>query len=98
MKSLTDSKTLLCIVVASLSAMTGSASGTESDSLASYELAPISVTAPRVVTPLLNVPAAISVVGRDDIRAGRPEVAFDEALGRVTPQSAGPMASSTGKP
>lgn len=46
-------------------------------------LDPLLVTAPRVPTSLLHVPAAISVVEQSDVQQGRPTIGLDEALGRV---------------
>ncbi len=46
-------------------------------------LEPIVVTATRLPAPLADVPAAVSVVGRDEIHDGRPTVALDETLNRV---------------
>jgi iron complex outermembrane receptor protein len=43
----------------------------------------IVVTATRLETPLSHVPAAISVVGEDDIQLGRQQLALDESLSRV---------------
>jgi iron complex outermembrane receptor protein len=46
-------------------------------------LQPMVVTAPRVATPLTEVPAAISVIDRHDIQEGQPTIGLDEALVRV---------------
>lgn len=46
-------------------------------------LDPVVVTATRLPEPLADVPAAVSVIGRDDIHAGRPMVGLDETLERV---------------
>jgi iron complex outermembrane receptor protein len=46
-------------------------------------LQPVIVTAPRVATPITEVPAAISVVEKQDIQQGQPTVGLDESLGRV---------------
>ena len=46
-------------------------------------LAPIVVTAPRVETPITEVPAAISVVDKDDIQLGQPTLGLDESLTRI---------------
>jgi iron complex outermembrane receptor protein len=46
-------------------------------------LPPIVVTAPRVATPITEVPAAISVVGTEDIQLGQPTLGLDESLSRV---------------
>ena len=46
-------------------------------------LAPIVVTAPRVETPITEVPAAISVVGTEDIQLGQPTLGLDESLVRI---------------
>ena len=46
-------------------------------------LPPIVVTAPRVETPITDVPTAISVVGIEDIQLGQPTLGLDESLNRV---------------
>ncbi len=46
-------------------------------------LPPIVVTAPRVETPITEVPAAISVVGTDEIQLGQPTLGLDESLVRI---------------
>jgi iron complex outermembrane receptor protein len=46
-------------------------------------LPPIVVTAPRVETPITDVPAAISVVGIEDIQLAQPTLGLDESLNRV---------------
>jgi iron complex outermembrane receptor protein len=46
-------------------------------------LEPVVVTAPRVATPLTQVPAAISVVEQNDVQQGQPTVGLDESLVRV---------------
>ncbi|MBN1240466.1 MAG: TonB-dependent receptor [Gammaproteobacteria bacterium] len=43
----------------------------------------IVVTATRMETPLNQVPAAISVVSKEDIQLGRQQLALDESLSRV---------------
>ena len=43
----------------------------------------IVVEATRLSTPLARVPAAVSVVGQDDIQLGRQQLGLDEALTRV---------------
>ena len=43
----------------------------------------IIVTATRLETALNSVPAAVSVIGTDDIQLGRQQLALDEALSRV---------------
>ncbi len=43
----------------------------------------IIVTATMLERTLENVPAAVSVIGEDDIQLGRQQLALDEALGRV---------------
>ncbi|GIX48259.1 MAG: TonB-dependent receptor [Candidatus Tectimicrobiota bacterium] len=50
---------------------------------APLRLPPVVVTAPRVATPLLEVPAAISVVEQEAIQLGQQTIGLDEALGRV---------------
>jgi iron complex outermembrane receptor protein len=47
------------------------------------QLEAVTVEAPRVATPITQVPAAISVVEQNDIQQGQPTVGLDEALGRV---------------
>jgi len=47
------------------------------------ELEPVIVTAPRVTIPLYKFPAAISVVGKDDIQLGQPTLSLGESLVRV---------------
>jgi iron complex outermembrane recepter protein len=47
------------------------------------ELEPIIVTAPRVSIPMYKFPAAISVVGKDDIQLGQPTLSLGESLVRV---------------
>ncbi|PON17152.1 TonB-dependent receptor [Candidatus Entotheonella serta] len=56
------------------------ASGQESEGDA---LPPIVVTAPRVETSITDVPAAISVVGTEDIQLGQPTLGLDESLARI---------------
>ena len=46
-------------------------------------LPPVVVTAPRVETPINEVPAAISVVGVEDIQLGQPTLGLDESLVRI---------------
>ena len=46
-------------------------------------LPPIVVTAPRVETTINEVPAAISVVGVEDIQLGQPTLGLDESLVRI---------------
>ncbi len=46
-------------------------------------LPPILVTAPRVETPISDVPAAISVVDTEDIQLGQPTLGLDESLARI---------------
>ena len=46
-------------------------------------LPPIVVTAPRVETPINEVPAAISVVGVEDIQLAQPTLGLDESLVRI---------------
>jgi len=46
-------------------------------------LEPVLVTAPRITMPLTKVPAAISVVGKDDIQLGQPTLTLGESLVRV---------------
>jgi iron complex outermembrane receptor protein len=43
----------------------------------------IVVTATRIEKPLDRVPAAITIVGQDDIQSGRQQLALDESLSRV---------------
>lgn len=46
-------------------------------------LPPVLVTAPRVETPITDVPAAISVVDQQDIQRGQPTLGLDESLARI---------------
>jgi iron complex outermembrane receptor protein len=46
-------------------------------------LPPVVVTAPRVTIPINQVPAAISVVDKDDIQLGQATIGLDESLVRV---------------
>jgi len=43
-------------------------------------LEPVVVTAPRIPTPLTSVPAAVSVVEKEEIQPGRPAVTLNESL------------------
>ncbi len=73
---------LLCIplwLLASIATLP-IASGQESEGDA---LPPIVVTAPRVETSITDVPAAISVVGTEDIQLGQPTLGLDESLARI---------------
>ena len=47
------------------------------------DLGEITVTATRAETALEDVPAAISVVTRDDIQLGRQQLGLDESLARI---------------
>ncbi len=49
----------------------------------SAALPPIVVTAPRVETPISEVPAAISVIDTKDIQLGQPTLGLDESLTRI---------------
>lgn len=49
----------------------------------SGELEEIIVEATRLSRPLSRVPAAVSVIGQDDIQLGRQQLGLDEALSRV---------------
>lgn len=46
-------------------------------------LPPMVVTAPRVETPITEVPAAISVVGTEEMQLGQPTLGLDESLVRI---------------
>ena len=46
-------------------------------------LEPVTVTSRRIEEDADRVPAAVTVVERDDIRQGRPQVGLDESLARV---------------
>lgn len=47
------------------------------------DIGEITVTAPRVETPITQVPAAISAVDRDEIQLGTQQLGLDESLTRV---------------
>ena len=49
----------------------------------SVELDPVIVTAPRVATEAMRVPAAVTVLDSEDIQQGRPAVKLKDALNRV---------------
>jgi iron complex outermembrane recepter protein len=53
------------------------------DQSSQVELQPLVVTAPRVDTPITEVPAAISVVESDDIQLVQPTLSLDESLVRI---------------
>ncbi len=46
-------------------------------------LPPITITATRVEKPVDEIPAAVSVVGQDDIQLGNEQLGLDESLGGV---------------
>ena len=60
-----------------------SSPATSTDQSSEVELQPIVVTAPRVETPITEVPAAISVVESEDIQQAQPTLGLDESLVRV---------------
>ena len=53
------------------------------DTQGAVSLQPVVVTAPRVATPITDVPAAISVVDKTAIQSGQPTIGLDESLVRV---------------
>lgn len=60
-----------------------SAAGAQTASSGQNQLEEIVVYATRIQTTLANVPAAVSVVGEDDIQTAQQQLALDESLKRV---------------
>ena len=55
----------------------------DTETRSAIELEPVIVTAPRVPISLYKFPAAISVIGKDDIQLGQPTLSLGESLIRV---------------
>lgn len=81
------SRLVLPLLISALSGTAGAQSaappGNGAQPASNGGLEEIVVTATRLETPLSHVPAAISVVGEDDIQLGRQQLALDESLSRV---------------
>lgn len=71
------------LAVAALCSATGAATGNEPTDAAGPALEELVVSATRTNRTVREVPAAVSVVGREDIQLGRQQLGLDEALGRV---------------
>src|SRR5690606_9888162 len=76
------STTFSALALASLGAA-GTAGAPNAPSATQSPLEEIIVTATRIERSLASVPAAVSVVGQDDIQLAQQQLALDEALSRV---------------
>jgi iron complex outermembrane receptor protein len=71
------------LAVAAFCSATGAATANEPTDAAGPALEEVVVSATRTNRTVREVPAAVSVVGREDIQLGRQQLGLDEALGRV---------------
>jgi iron complex outermembrane receptor protein len=71
------------LAVAAFCSATGAATADEPTDAAGPALEEVVVSATRTNRTVREVPAAVSVVGREDIQLGRQQLGLDEALGRV---------------